>query len=112
MDGLLCEDRALGYPMPMSDGGYKGGTTVEDRWGCIASAVLGVPVFMILLLVNALGDCAPDTACKKGFLTQVIAIGVGLPVRWAVKAVKRNNPTERSSAHRYLSTPPNEPSRC
>lgn len=82
----------------MSDGGYKDWATVEGRWGCIASAVSGVPVFMFLLLADALGDCAPDTACKKGFLTQVllpasvIAIGVGLVVRWAVKAAKRNNP--------------------
>ncbi|SKB84010.1 hypothetical protein SAMN06295937_102238 [Sphingopyxis flava] len=98
MVGLLCVGRALGYPMPMSDGGYKGGATVEGRWGCIASAILGVPVFMFLLLADALGDCAPDTTCKKGFLTQVllptaiVAIGVGLLVRWAVKAAKRNNP--------------------
>ena len=98
MDGLLCVYRALGYPMPMSEGGYKGGATVEGRLGCIASAVLGVPVFMFLLLVDALGDCAPDTACKKGFLTQVLlptavsAIGVGLLVRWVVKAARRNNP--------------------
>ena len=76
----------------------KGGATVEGRWGCIASALVGVPVFVFLLLADALGDCAPDTACKKGFLTQVllptavIAIGVGLLVRWAVKAAKRNNP--------------------
>jgi len=59
---------------------------------------LGVPVFMFLLLADALGDCAPDTACKKGFLTQVllpsviIAIGGGLIGRWAIKAAKRNNP--------------------
>lgn len=98
MDGLLCVDRALGYPMPMSDGGYKGGATVEGRWGCIASAILGVPAFMFLLIADALGDCAPDTACKKGFLTQVllptaiVAIGVGLLVRWAVKAAQRNDP--------------------
>lgn len=84
--------------MPMSEGGYNGGTTVEGRWGCIASALLGVPVFMFLLLVDALGDCAPDTACKKGFLTQVllpatvIAIGVGLLVRWAIKTARQNNP--------------------
>lgn len=84
--------------MPMSGDGYKGGATVEGRWGCIASAILGVPVFMFLLLADALGDCAPDTACKKGFLTQVLlptavlAIGVGLLVRWAVKTAKRHNP--------------------
>lgn len=80
--------------MPMSEGGYKGGSTAEGRWGCIASAVLGVPVFLFLLLANTLGDCVPDTACKKAFLTQVllpsvvIALGVGLIVRWAIKAIR------------------------
>ncbi len=84
--------------MLMSEGGYKGGTTVEGRWGCIAAAALGVPIFMFLTLVETLGDCAPDIACKKGFLTQVlmptaaIAIGVGLFVRWAVKTARRNKP--------------------
>lgn len=53
---------------------------------------------MFLLLADALGDCAPDTACKKGFLTQVllptavIAIGIGLFVRGVVKTTRRNNP--------------------
>jgi hypothetical protein len=81
--------------MPMSEGGYKGGPTVESRWGCIASAVIGVPVFMFLLGLDALGDCAPGPACKHGFLTRVllpsviIAVGVGLLVRWAVKAARR-----------------------
>ena len=84
--------------MPMSEGGYKGGSTVEGRWGCIASAALGVPVFLFLLVADALGGCAPDTACEKGFLTQVllpsvvIAIGVGLLVRWAIKTARGNNP--------------------
>ena len=84
--------------MLMSEGGYKGGLTVEGRWGCIASAILGVPVFMFLLLADALGDCAPDTACKKGFFAQVllptalIAIGVGFLVRWAVRTGRRNKP--------------------
>jgi len=80
--------------MPMSDGDYKGGMTVEGRWGCIASAALGVPVFVVLLLVDALGDCVPGAACSKGLLTRVllpsvaIAIGVGLLVRWAVNRVR------------------------
>ncbi|MFZ3485744.1 hypothetical protein [Sphingomonas sp. 3-13AW] len=52
---------------------------------------------MFLLILDALGDCVPDTACKNGFLTQVllpsavIAIGVGFLVRWAVKTARRNN---------------------
>lgn len=84
--------------MPMSEDGYKGGTTVEGRWGCIASAILGIPVFVFLLLVDALGDCVPDMTCKKGFLTQVllptavVAIAAGLLVRWALKTARRNKP--------------------
>ena len=84
--------------MPMSEGGYKGGTTVEGRWGCIASAILGIPIFMFLLLVDALGDCVPDTMCKKGFLTQVllptavVAVSAGFLVRWAVKKARRDKP--------------------
>ena len=84
--------------MPMSDGGYLGGRTVEGRWGCIASAALGVPVFMMLLLADALGECVPDTACKKGFLSQVLlpsvvlALSVGLLVRWVVKTATRRRP--------------------
>lgn len=84
--------------MPMSDGGCEGGATVEGRWGCIASAILGMPVFMVLLFADALGDCAPDTACKKGSITQVllptaiVGIGVGLLVHRAVKAAKRKEP--------------------
>ncbi|NML07460.1 hypothetical protein [Sphingomonas sp. G-3-2-10] len=81
----------------MGEGGYNGGLTVEGRWGCIAAASLGVPAFMFLLLADALGDCAPGTACKKGFLTQValpsatIAIGAGLLVYWAIKIARRKN---------------------
>jgi hypothetical protein len=80
----------------MNDGGYDSSRTAEARWGCIASAMLGVPVFMFLLVVDALGDCVPDTACKKGFLTQVfiptvlVTLGIGLLLRWAVKTAKEN----------------------
>ena len=81
--------------MLISGGGYKGGPTVEGRWGCVASAVVGVPVFVFLLLADALGDCMPDNACNKGFLIQVllpsvvVAIAVGLLIRWAVKAIRK-----------------------
>ena len=81
----------------MTEGGYKGGSTVEGRWGCIASAVLGIPAFMFLLIVDTLGDCVPDTLCDKYFFTQVllpsflIAVGIGLLVRWAVKAARKNS---------------------
>lgn len=81
----------------MNDDGYNGGSTVEGRWGCIAATLVTVPAFMFLLLIDAMGDCVPDIECKKGFLTQVllpsavIAICVGLLIRWAIKAGRRFN---------------------
>jgi hypothetical protein len=71
--------------------------TVAERWGCIAAIILGVPVFIFLLAMDIFGDCAPNTACNKGFLTQVlvpsavIAVGIGLLVRWAIKMAWRRN---------------------
>jgi len=81
----------------MTESGYKGGPTVEGRWGCFASVLVGTPVFMFLLLADAWGDCVQDIPCKKGFLTQVllpsfvIAVCVGLLVPWAVKMARDNN---------------------
>lgn len=80
----------------MSDERYKGGGTSEGQWGCGAAALVGVPVFAFLLIGDALGDCAPDTACKKGFLSQValpsliVSVVVGLVVYWAIRAARRN----------------------
>jgi hypothetical protein len=84
--------------MAMSEGGYQGGPTVETRWGCLAAAIVGAPIFFLLLVGDAMGDCAPGPGCKHGFLSRVlfpaviIAVGVGLLVRWMVKAVRRNRP--------------------
>ena len=70
--------------------------TVEGRRGCIAAIILGVPVFIFLMTMDIFGDCAPNTACKHGFLTQVlapsvvIAVSIGLLVRWATKMVRRS----------------------
>jgi hypothetical protein len=81
----------------MSDDRYKGGSTVESRWGCGAAALVGIPVFAFLFLAEVLGDCAPDTACKKGFLSQValptlvVSVVVGLVVYWAIRAARRNS---------------------
>lgn len=45
----------------------------SDKWGCLAAALIGVPVFLFLLGMDALGDCAPDASCRKGFLLMVLA---------------------------------------
>jgi hypothetical protein len=57
----------------VSDSEYRGGTTAGSKWGCAAAAIIGVPLFSFLLLVDALGDCIPDDNCKKGFLPFVVA---------------------------------------
>jgi hypothetical protein len=56
----------------VSESEYKSGTTAGSKWGCGAAGVIGVPLFCFLVLIDALGDCAPDTACKKGFLPFVV----------------------------------------
>lgn len=61
------------------------------KWGCLSAALLGIPMFAFLLLVDALGDCAPEVACRKGFLqyvllpSAVIAAIVGLTSYWLAK---------------------------
>ena len=57
----------------MSDGKYQGGTTAGSKWGCAVAAVIGVPLLYFLTLVDALGDCVPDSNCKKGFLPFIVA---------------------------------------
>lgn len=57
----------------MSDSEYQSGTTAGSKWGCAAAAIIGVPFFCFLTLVDALGDCVPDVDCKKGFLPFVMA---------------------------------------
>ena len=52
----------------MAGESYEGGLSRADKWGCVAASVVGLPIFAALLFVDALGDCAPDAPCRKGFL--------------------------------------------
>lgn len=52
---------------------YDGSLDRADKWGCVASLIVGLPLFAFLLLMDALGDCAPDVTCQKGFLRMVLA---------------------------------------
>ena len=56
----------------MAGDSYDGGLSTADKWGCVAASVIGLPIFAVLLLVDAIGDCAPDTPCRKGFLLMVL----------------------------------------
>lgn len=81
----------------MNDDGYRGGPATESKWGCVVAGLIGIPIFIVLLLNDALGDCVPDTECKKGFLTQVllpsavITVGLFLLARWAIRTARENN---------------------
>ena len=74
----------------MSDG-YQGLPT-GDKWGCVTAALVGIPLFCFLLMLDALGDCAPDTSCRKGFLVMVLlpAILIAGIVFAGVRAIIRS----------------------
>ena len=80
----------------MTGDGYKGRPTAEAKLGCIVGSLIGIPVGVCLLLADTLGDCAPDSTCRHGFLLQVllpsvgIAVVVGLMAWWIMKTYRRN----------------------
>jgi len=58
----------------MSDG-YQG-LPASDKWGCLAAAMVGIPIFLLLRFIDALGDCTPEIdgsmIYQKGFLKMVL----------------------------------------
>ncbi|WP_133243791.1 hypothetical protein [Sphingomonas pokkalii] len=44
--------------------GYKSGGTIGGKWGCALAAIVGVPILGFVILLSALGDCAPDVSCR------------------------------------------------
>jgi len=80
----------------MSNQGYQGGTTLGGRWGCVSAAFLATPLFIFLMIGDALGDCIPDEPCRKGFLlnvvlpTAIFALAIGGGVRALINRWKRD----------------------
>jgi hypothetical protein len=62
----------------MAGESYNGRMSRAARWGVLAAAVVGLPTFAFLLMLDALSDCAPGTACRKGFLLMVLALSVSI----------------------------------
>ena len=52
---------------------YNGGLSRAAKWGIASAAIVGLPAFAFLLLLDALGDCEPEGGCHKGFLLMVLA---------------------------------------
>lgn len=80
----------------MEDDGDQRSSSPARKWGCFAAALIGLPVFAFLFLLDALGDCAPDLPCEKGFLSEVllptggIALAAGMFVWWLVNLARGN----------------------
>lgn len=72
----------------MPEKNFDGGLNRADKWGCATALIVGLLVFAPLLVMDALGDCAPDTPCRKGFLLMVllpslvVAVAAGLLARF------------------------------
>ena len=82
----------------MAGENYDGGRMSQsDRWGCIVATAAGLPIFSLLLIVDSLGDCAPDVDCHKGFLagvlmpTLLIAGAAGLLARFIASWLGRRS---------------------
>lgn len=72
--------------------------SLDASAGCLPAMLCGVPIFFILLYVDALGDCPPEpTSCEKGFLLMVLLPTIAIMgfVFGAVRAVLRSEDRNR-----------------
>lgn len=80
--------------MTERDSRYRGGGTVEGRWGCAAAFIAALPVFIYLFLAETLGDCLPEVPCRKSFPlyvlvpTTLVALAAGMIVKRLVAALR------------------------
>lgn len=72
--------------------GYRG-LPKEDKWGCIIAALIGIPLCLFLLSLDALGDCAPGSDCNKGIWLQVAlpALVTVALIFWGVRTFLRRS---------------------
>lgn len=74
----------------MVRGGYDGGITRGGRWGVGLAALVCALLLPGLVLINSLGDCAPNVQCHHSFLlavlgpTVIVGVVVGRIVRFTV----------------------------
>jgi hypothetical protein len=67
----------------------------SERWGCLAGLLIGGSAFLFLLGLDALGDCAPDPSCRKGFLmmvllpSSIVTALTFLTLRWLIRWIDR-----------------------
>ena len=82
----------------MSTHDYPSGTTLGGKLGCLAAALVGLPIFGAAEFLWFYGDCFDSERCHQGeayrwivviLLTVAVAAPVGLLTRKLVNARKR-----------------------
>ena len=77
----------------MSEQSYRGGGTPGGKWGCALAALVGLPLFGLVMVIAAIGDCTPGDACNHSldwllFLAAVaISAIVGLGSKLLINAL-------------------------
>jgi hypothetical protein len=58
----------------MDERDYDSGRTVGGKWGCALSAIVGVPLLVLLWIPYAFSHCDPDVGCHEAslFLTVIV----------------------------------------
>jgi hypothetical protein len=77
----------------MDGSGYQGGDTVGGKLGCLASALIGLPLWGALWFLSFFGTCRQVDPCHRGEgvkalallgIVAVVAAVVGLTIRYLV----------------------------
>ena len=68
--------------------------------GLRAAALVGLPVFFFLVLLDSLGDCVPDVQCHKGFWLWVVlpTVLVAAPIGFGVRRLVNRRLSDDSCA--------------
>jgi hypothetical protein len=78
----------------MSGNGYRGGPTAEGMWACLAGTSVSIPVFMVLILANTLGNYGngerPSILLNAFLPSAAVGVGVSATVWLLMRWIRRN----------------------
>jgi hypothetical protein len=78
--------------------GDKGTPSTGGKCGCAVAVIVGVPLIAMTMLIDALGDCAAGTTCRRGAdwislavvlaVAALLGLGTWAMVNWVVSRSK------------------------